>query len=73
MEKVTTRELYSQLQDRLIIELGENEILCPECKGLRFIFIERNEKGYIQSCNCHTGKLYVCKHWGLQQTRGKAS
>lgn len=64
MKKVTTRELYSQLQDRLLIKLSENEILCPECKGLRFILVEHSERSYIQSCKCHTGKLYVCKHCG---------
>lgn len=65
MDKLTTRELYSQLQDRLIIKLGENEILCPGCKGLRFVFVERGEQSYIESCrNCHTGKHYVCKHCG---------
>ncbi|MCO1599843.1 hypothetical protein [Desulfosporosinus nitroreducens] len=65
MERVTTRELYSQLQDRLMIELGENEILCPECKGLRFVFVERGEKGYIEHCKrCYTGKQYICKRCG---------
>lgn len=65
MERITTKDLYSQLQDRLIIELGENQILCLGCKGLQFLFIENGEKGYIKSCNhCHTGKQYVCKHCG---------
>ncbi|MDA8224269.1 MAG: hypothetical protein M0Z35_21745 [Desulfitobacterium hafniense] len=63
MEKVTTRELYSQLQDRLVIKLKESEILCPECKGLRFILVDRDDKGYIESCNhCYAGRQYVCKH-----------
>ena len=65
MERVTTRELYTQLQERLVIELKENEILCPECKGLRFLLVERGEKGYIESCkHCHTGKQYVCNYCG---------
>jgi hypothetical protein len=65
MEKLTTRELYNQLQERIIINLNDNEIICPECKALRFIFVERNGSGYIESCsNCYNGKLYVCKHCG---------
>lgn len=65
MEKATTRELLSQLQGRLIIDLQENEMLCPECKGLRFVFVENNGKGYIESCKrCYTGKLFICKHCG---------
>jgi hypothetical protein len=63
--KISTRELYSQLQDRLIIDLNENEILCPECKGLRFAFVEKGDSGFIESCRrCYTGKLYICKHCG---------
>lgn len=63
MDRVATKELYSQLQDRLIIELGDNEILCPECKGLRFILVENDKKAYIEACrHCHIGKLFVCKH-----------
>lgn len=63
--KMSTRELYSQLQDKLIIDLNENEILCPECKGLHFALVEKGYRGYIESCRrCYTGKLYVCKHCG---------
>jgi hypothetical protein len=65
MENISTRELFSQLQNKLIIDLKENEMLCPECKGLRFVLVENNGKGYIESCRrCYTGKLYVCKHCG---------
>jgi hypothetical protein len=61
--KISTRELYSQLQDRLIINLNENEILCTECKGLHFVFVEKGDSGYIESCRrCYTGKLFTCKH-----------
>ena len=63
--KISTRELYSQLQDKLIINLEEDEILCPECKGLHFAFVEKGDSGFIESCRrCHTGKLYICKHCG---------
>jgi hypothetical protein len=65
MDNITTRELYAQLQKKIIMDLDDNEILCTECKGLRFVLIERNGKGYIESCRrCYTGKLTVCKHCG---------
>lgn len=65
MSKLPTRDLFTQLQDKLIIKLQENEVVCPECKGLRFVLVEKNEEAYIKSCGaCHTGKLYVCKHCG---------
>jgi len=63
--KISTRELYSQLQDRLVINLDENEILCPECKGLHFAFVEKGDTGFIETCRCcYIGKLFVCKHCG---------
>ena len=65
MQEPSTRELFSQLQNKLIINLKENEALCPECKGLRFILVERNSQAFIESCrHCYTGTLYVCKHCG---------
>lgn len=65
MENMTTRELFSQLESKLIVKLVENEILCPECKGLRFVLVESNNSAHIESCrHCHTGKQYVCKHCG---------
>lgn len=65
IKKPTTKDLFSQLQDKLIIELKENEILCPECRGLRFILVEEGNKAFIESCRrCHTGKQYVCKYCG---------
>jgi hypothetical protein len=61
----TTKELFTQLQKRLKFNLEENEIICPECKGLRFILVQTKEKSYIQSCNrCHNGTLFICKHCG---------
>jgi len=65
MDRLTTKELYSQLQERVIIDLKEDTTLCPECKGLHFIYVENDGKGYIQSCNhCYNGVLYTCKYCG---------
>jgi hypothetical protein len=65
MDKLTTQELFAHLQDRLVLDLKENEIACPKCKGLRMFYIQNGDKGHIETCrNCHTGKLYVCKHCG---------
>lgn len=65
MSELSTKELFMKLQNKLIIDLKENEVLCPECKGLRFVLVESNEKAYIESCKrCYTGKLYICKYCG---------
>lgn len=65
MNELSTRDLFAQLQSKLIINLDENEILCPECKGLRFVLVEGDDKAFIESCRrCYTGKVYVCKHCG---------
>jgi hypothetical protein len=65
MSELSTRELMNQLTDKLILDLKENERLCPTCKGLRFILVERGNHSYIENCrDCHTGKVYVCKHCG---------
>lgn len=72
MKEIATRDLYSQLQDRLVIKLEENEILCPKCKGLRFVLVEQGEKGYIEPCyHCYTGKQFICKHCGKGNKTGK--
>jgi hypothetical protein len=61
----TTQELFNELTNRLIIPLEDNEIQCPTCKGLRFVYKQQNEKGYIENCtDCYNGKLYACKHCG---------
>jgi hypothetical protein len=53
------------LQSKLIIDIKENEIVCPNCKGLRFVLIEKSDKGYIESCQrCYAGKVNICKHCG---------
>jgi hypothetical protein len=63
MENMTTKELYGQLQSRIVVDLKENETLCPECKGMHFVYRQEGNKGYINSCNhCYNGKVYVCKY-----------
>ena len=57
-----TKELFEQIQHKIILDLKEGEIPCHKCKGLRFYYVEENGKGYIETCReCHTGKLYICK------------
>ncbi len=69
MEHTPTRELYNQIQNRIILELQDNEIPCPDCKGMRFVYTEDDGKGCIKTCRrCHTGKLYVCKHCGVSNS-----
>jgi hypothetical protein len=56
-------KLFTQLQSKLVIHLEENEIICPECKGLRFVLIEVETQSHIESCRrCYTGKLTMCKY-----------
>lgn len=65
MERMTTRELYNQLQDRIITNLEDNQIVCPECKNLRFVYIENNGTGHIETCRrCYNGRLYTCEFCG---------
>ena len=62
---LSTRELFTQLQSKLIIPLEDNEVICPSCKGLTYILIESHDKAHIKSCRlCYTGKLYTCKYCG---------
>ena len=59
------KELISELQSKVMIELNEGEVLCPDCKGLRFKYTEENDRGYISNCTkCYTGKLFVCTDCG---------
>lgn len=61
----STQELMNELTNKLIIPLHDNEILCPTCKGLRFVLEQRGKQAYIESCsNCYNGKVYVCKYCG---------
>jgi hypothetical protein len=65
MSELSTKDLFTQLQNKLIIKLEENEIVCPECKGLTFVLKLSGEHGHIERCpRCYTGKLTVCKHCG---------
>jgi len=65
MNELSTKNLFTKLQDRLIINLQDNEILCPKCKGLRFILVEEENYSHIDSCrDCYNGKLYICKYCG---------
>lgn len=59
------KELFKQMQDKLILDTKENEIPCTECKGLRVVFEERDDKGFVVNCKrCYNGKLYKCKFCG---------
>lgn len=65
MDKLTTQELYTQLQERIVLDLKDNEIACTECKSMRFVYVQQGDKGYIESCrHCYNGKLYICKFCG---------
>lgn len=66
-ERKTTQELMNETTDRLIIPLEDNEVVCPTCRGLRMIYKQVGDKGYIETCkDCYNGKLYVCEHCGKQ-------
>lgn len=64
-EKIPTQELFDLLKSRLIIELKNNEELCPECHGLKINYKESNGKSYVQTCaRCYVGKVYRCEFCG---------
>jgi hypothetical protein len=69
MSKTPIQELFSQLQERIILNPGKDEVVCPECKGLTFV-LKVNEdctSASIERCaKCYTGKLFVCKHCSKQ-------
>ena len=59
------KELMSELQSKVIIDVKEGQILCPECNGLRFKYKEDGDRGFISNCTrCHNGKLYLCSDCG---------
>lgn len=67
MENLTTKELYEQIQSRIVVNLKEKETVCPVCKGMLFVYKQEGDKGYINSCNhCYNGKVYVCKYCGKE-------
>jgi hypothetical protein len=60
---LSTNELFTQLQNRLKLNLEENQVVCPNCKGLRLVLVESETKRYVESCHrCYNGALYVCKY-----------
>jgi len=60
-----TKELFKQMQNKIILDIKNNEVACPDCKGIRVVYKERNEKGYVENCNrCYNGKLYKCEFCG---------
>lgn len=67
------KELFAELQNKLILNLQPNEVACPTCKGLRFYFVEDGgaNHGYIESCRaCYTGRLYICEYCGKANQSG---
>ena len=61
-----TRELFEQLQNKAIIKLNANEIICPTCKGLRMVLTLNDDgHGYVDQCkDCYNGKLTICPYCG---------
>ncbi len=63
MSVFSTKELMEMLQNKLILNLKDDEMACSACKGLRFVLVEKEKASYIESCKkCYTGKLYVCPY-----------
>ena len=53
---MNVKELMSELQSKVIIDVEEGQILCPDCKGLRFKYTEDENGGFITNCTrCHNG------------------
>lgn len=64
-QRKTTQELFDEITDRLILSLKDNEIPCPTCRGLRFIYRQNGSHGCVEGCgDCYNGKQYVCKYCG---------
>lgn len=62
---MNVKELMAELQSKVMIDVKEGEILCPDCKGLRFKYTEKEDGGFISNCTrCHNGKLYLCPDCG---------
>jgi len=56
---MNVKELMSELQSKIVLDVKEGQILCPDCKGLRFKYTEKEDSGFITNCTrCHNGKLY---------------
>ena len=41
---MNVKELIAELQSKVMIDVKEGEILCPDCKGLRFKYTEKYDK-----------------------------
>ena len=67
----SAEQLIKMLQKKLILNLRENEVVCPACAGLNFVLVQREKSAYIEKCKtCYTGKLYVCPFCGKQSKTG---
>lgn len=65
MENMTTEELFNILKQKLIIQLEDNEKLCPKCLGLKLNYVQNGDFAYVEQCNsCYNGKVYKCEHCG---------
>lgn len=62
---MNVKELMSELQSKVVLDIKQGQILCPDCKGLRFKYTEKEDSGFITNCTrCHNGKLYLCPDCG---------
>ena len=67
----SAEQLIKMLQKKLILNLRENEVVCPTCKGLNFVLTQEEKSAYIEKCKtCYTGKLYACPFCGKQSKTG---
>ena len=63
IKKMQAKELMKELTKKLVINLNKNELLCPECKGLRMKLVEKNDQSFMKQCvNCNDGKNYICDY-----------
>lgn len=59
------KSLINMITDKLVLDLSENTIACPDCKGFRMILKQTDDRTFFISCpSCYSGKIYVCKHCG---------
>lgn len=65
MEMTNTIDLFRQLQNSVVLHLEPNEMACPQCEGLKFLYYEKDGRGFMETCTlCHSGKVYVCRYCG---------
>lgn len=59
------KSLINMITDKLVLDLSENTVACPDCKGFRMILKQTDDRTFFVSCpSCYSGKIYVCKHCG---------